>query len=49
MQLICGGKTERSHPRFMFPDSFLVSGNPKNFSNTEKSLKLLDQIVKALI
>ena len=45
MQLIYRGKTERSHPRFKFPDSFLVSANPKHFSNTEESLKLLDQIV----
>ena len=45
MQLIYGGKTAQSFPRFKFPDSFSLSANPKHFSNTEESLKLLDEIV----
>ena len=45
MELIYGGKTARSFLRFRFPDSFSLSANPKHFSNTEESLKLLDEIV----
>ena len=36
MQLIYGGKTEQSFPKFNFPDSFSLSANPKHFSNTEE-------------
>ena len=39
------GKTAQSFPRFRFMDSFSLSANPKHFSNTEESLKLLDEIV----
>ena len=45
MQLIYSGKTERCYPRFNFPDSFSLSCNPKHFSNTHESLKLLDEMV----
>ena len=45
MQLIYGGKTERSYPPFKFPDSFSLSCNPKHFSNTQESLKLIDEIM----
>ena len=45
MQLIYGGKTKKSFPRFKFPDSFSISANPKHYSNTSESLKLLDEII----
>ena len=45
MQLIYGGKTQQSFPKFDFPDSFSLSANPKHFSNTEESIKLLDDII----
>ena len=45
MQLIYGGKTTQRFPRFKFADSFSLSANSKHFSNTEGSLKLLDEIV----
>ena len=45
MQLIYGGKTAQSFPRFKFPDLFSLSASPKHFSNTEESFKLLDEIV----
>ena len=45
MQLIYGGKTKQSFPRFKFPASFSLSVNPKHFSNTTESLKLLDEII----
>ena len=45
MQLIYEGKTERSTPRYNFPNNFSQSANPKHFSNTNKSLKLIDEII----
>ena len=45
MQLIYGGKTKKSFPRVKFPDSFSLSANEKHFSNTQESLKLLDEII----
>ena len=45
MQLIYGGKTVQSLPKFKFPESFSLSANPKYFSNTTESLKLLDEII----
>ena len=45
MQLIYGGKTQESFPKFDFPDSFSLSANPKHFSNTDESIKLLDDII----
>ena len=41
MQLIYGGKTEKSLPRYQFPDGFSLSVNEKHFSNT----KLLKEII----
>ena len=45
MQLIYGGKTERCYPRFDFPESFSLSCNPKHFSNTQESVKLIEEII----
>ena len=45
MQLIYKGKTQRSFPRVNVPPSFSLSGNWKHFSNTQESLKLLDEII----
>ena len=45
MQLIYGGKTDRSIPRYNFPNNFLLSATLKHFSNTNKSLKLIDEII----
>ena len=45
MQLIYGGKTAQSFPKFKFPKSFSLSANPKHFSNINESLKLLDEII----
>ena len=45
MQLIYGGKTERSLPKVKFPESFSLSVNEKHFSNTQESLKLIDEII----
>ena len=35
MQLIYGGKTQRSYPNFAFLDSFLLNCNPKHFRNSQ--------------
>ena len=45
MQLIYGGKTEASYPKFKFPSSFSLSANPKHFSNTAESLKLISEVI----
>ena len=45
MQLIYGGKTQRSLPRVKFPDSFSLSVNENHFSNTQELLKLIDEII----
>jgi len=45
VQLIYGGKTEQSLPRFQFPDSFCLSVNEKHYSNTKESLKFFNEIV----
>ena len=44
MQLIYGGKTKESLPRFKFPDGFLLNCNPKHFSNAMQSIKLINEI-----
>ena len=49
MQLIYAGKTAQSLPKFKFPESFSLSANPKHFSNTAESLKLLDEIIIAYV
>ena len=45
MQLIYGGKTKRSLPKVKFPDSFPLSVNEAHFSNINKSLKLIEDII----
>ena len=45
IQLIYGGKTAQSLPRFKFPESFSLSVNPKHFSNKEESIKVIEEIV----
>ena len=44
MQLIYGGKTNQSLPRFKFPESFSLSENPKHYSNTLESIKIIDEV-----
>ena len=46
LQLIYGGKTIPSLPRFK---SFSLSVNPKHFSNTEESIKIINEIVLSYI
>jgi len=45
MQLIYGGKTNRSIPKMSFPDGFSLSANPKHYSNTEESIKIIKEII----
>ena len=44
-QLIYGGKTSKSLPRFQFTDDFSLSVNTTHFSNTDESLKILQEII----
>ena len=48
-QLIYGGKTKESLPRFKFPESFSLSANPKHFSNKAESLKAIKEIILAYV
>ena len=45
LQLIYGGKTTQSLPKVKFPQSFLLSANLKHFSNTEESIKIINEIL----
>ena len=45
MQLVYGGKTSQSLPRYRFPKGFCLSFNPKHFSNTNESIKFLKEII----
>lgn len=45
MQLIYGGKTLQSLPRYKFPEDFSLSVNRKHFSNTTESIKLLNEVI----
>ena len=45
MQLTYGGKTNQSLPKFEFPVIFSLSANPKHYSNTGESIKLVKKII----
>ena len=49
MQLIYGGKTAASYPKFDFPSSFSFSANEKHFSNTPESLKLINEVILSYV
>jgi len=45
IQLIYGGKTEQSLPRFKFLEGFSTSVNPTHYSNAKESIKLIEEII----
>ena len=45
MQLIHGGKTSQSLPRYRFSKGFCLSFSTKDFSNTNESIKFLKEII----
>ena len=45
MQLIYGGKTSKSLLKVNFPKSFLLSANPKHYSNEQESIKALEKFI----
>ena len=45
VQLIYGGKTKQSLPRFNFPNGFSLSCNPMHFSNAMESIELINEII----
>ena len=45
IQLIYGGKTMQSLPRFKFPNGFLLSCSPKQFRKAMESIKLINEII----
>ena len=45
MQLIYGGKTTKSLPRFKFPNDFSLSVNKTHYSNEKEACKLVEEIL----
>ena len=45
MQLIYDRKTDKSIPRVDFSREFSLSANPKHFSNTDESIKIINEIL----
>ena len=45
IQLIYGGKTKKSLPRYKFPSSFSLSVNKTHYSNEKEALKFLREII----
>ena len=45
MQLIYQGKTTRCHPKFDFPDGFEVTHSENHWSNKEKAISLIENII----
>ena len=45
MQLIYGGKTTKSLPRFKFPNDFSLSFNKTHYSNEKEACKLFKEIL----
>ena len=45
MQLILDGKTQRSVPKVEFPSLFSLSANPKHYSKTAESIKIINEIL----
>ena len=44
-QLIYGGNTNESLLRFKFSGSFSLSVNPKHYSNSLESIKIIDEVI----
>ena len=44
MRLIYGGKANQSPRQLKFPESFSLSVNPKHYSNTLESIKIIDEV-----
>ena len=50
MQIIYQGKTPASQPKnTKFPSGFLITQNPKHYSNETETLKLLDKVIKPYV
>ena len=45
IQLIYGGKTRKSIPTVKFPRGYLLSANPKHYSNKEETIKHLKEVI----
>ena len=45
MQLIYGGKTTQSLPRYEFPAEFSLSLNQKHYSNQDEAIKFINEIL----
>ena len=45
MQLLYQGKTQRSHPKFTFPDGFDIFHTPNHWANEETCLRFFEKII----
>ena len=45
MQLIYDGKRQQTVSKVEFPSSFPLSANPKHYSNTADSIKVINEIL----
>ena len=45
MQLIYGGKTKKSLPKYKFPSAFSLSVNKTHYSNSDECIKFLEEII----
>ena len=45
MQILYQGKTDRSHPKFTFPDGFDIFHSPNHWANEETCLRYLNNII----
>lgn len=45
MQVLYQGKTDRSHPKFVFPDGFDIFHSPNHWANEETCLRFFIKIV----
>ena len=45
MQLIFGGKTDRSLPKADFSKGFSLNANPKHYSNEKETKKIINETI----
>ena len=45
MQILYQGKTDRSHPKYKFPDGFDIFHTPNHWANEEICLRLFEKII----
>ena len=49
MELIYGGKTTQSLPKFKIPTNFSLGVNPTHFSNEKEACKMIEEIIASYV